>query len=628
MRALIVTILLFTSASVNAQFESIKRLWESDLERAMALYDEQFYEESIEYFDKVNELQPLDANSYLQLADAHRRLGHLEEARTYYQAVDDVYRIEDENNLLFFAETLLSTGRLAYAREKFELYNSKYPGNDIVKNRLLGIEEYESFFKDSMYTTLSGTPLNTEHREFGLRRYGDTYAFTSAREKDLVIQYDHNRTAESLLDIYVITDRTGLNGELERIRLSNHFKSNDGPFSRYGNEVVVSRSLGYSKEEKVNNLGLFMYRVENGKWELDQPFTYNSSSYTLTHPSFSTGGDTLYYASNMHGGKGGTDIYYSVKVAGVWSEPMNAGAMVNTQGDEIFPFHDGKTLYFSSNGHPGIGGQDIYRININEDGESFVENMGSPINTGYDDFAVFMQGDNGYFASNRPDGKGYDDIYAFRLLPKPPPLPKIATFNLTVLDSLSGRALNDVELSLPTDEAQLDYTADSTGNYTFELLEGQYTILLHHDHYRDTELALNLERYKTYDETILMPPDINLDIIAPDSIMFKLGDYKLAPTAEAELDVIYESMDLYKNLTLKIEAHTDSRGRAEYNQWLSEMRAKSAADYLVSKGVENSRIVTEGFGESRLLNDCKDNVQCSDSEHKVNRRIEFILQKE
>ena len=624
MRILLLIILSCYSTLSFGQFNSFKAIVESDLDRAYAFYEDQFYEEAILYYTKVNDQSILDQQSYLNLADSYLRTGQLEEAFTYYKATDDVKGINDEVSLLNYSEVLLSTGRIEDAKVKLELYESRYPGNQVIENKLAGLLVYNDYFYDSAYTIIEASPLNSEHREFGLRPYGEGRAFTSSREKDLIIQHDYRKSSESALDIYTIADSANM--APDRIKLDNHFKSNDGPFSQYNSHIVVSRSNGYSKEEDVNTLGLYFYQASDKGWELDYPFNYNNSAYSITHPAFSDSGDTLYFTSNMAGGFGGSDLYFSTNTSGSWSNPMNLGEDINTPGEENFPFHDGTHLYFSSNGHPGIGGLDINEVVASGDSLTVV-NMGFPINTGYDDFSFYKIGNSGNLASNRSGGLGLDDIYEFTLLPKPPPKPKMARLDIDVLDSLNGRAIRDVKLIARKDQEVIEFNTDSTGNLIIELPENDYVFELTHDHYKNTSITVELTSNRTQLATIILTPDINLDIIAPDSIMFKFGDYKLAKTAEDQLDDIVHSMELYPVLNLVIEAHTDAKGKAGYNQWLSEKRAESAANYLLSKGIEPDRITEKGYGETNLLNQCTDDVPCSPNEHAINRRIEFILNK-
>ena len=625
MRYFIFTILSFYSTLSIGQFNSFKAMVESDLERAYSFYEDQFYEEAITYYTRVNDQSNLDAQSYLNLADSYRRMGQLESAWTYYKATDDVHGITEEVGLLNYAEVLLSTGRLEEAKEKYELYEDMYPGNIVVANKLAGLLVYDEFYADSAYTIMEPSPLNSEHREFGLRTYGKGMAFTSSREKDLVIQHDYRKSSESGLDIYLTGDSAGV-AETSRVKLSSHFKSNDGPFSQSRKQVVVSRSNGYSKEEDSNTLGLYFYTVTDNGWEFNYGFPHNSSTYTVTHPAFNPSGDTLYFASNMPGGFGSSDIYLSVKSLNGWTRPQNLGEKINTPGEETFPFHDGRHFYFSSNGHPGIGGLDVYEVFSDEDGLQVV-NMGYPMNTGYDDFSIFKIGDTGNIASNRKGGKGLDDIYEFTLLPKPPPKPKMAWLDIGILDSLNGRGLDSVHISVQLGQEVLEYLTDSLGNQLIELPPGDYTLNLSHAQYKKSAVDMHLVPDKTELATVLLTPDINLDIIAPDSILFEFGKYELVGSAEQELDQIVNSMTDYPMLVLTIEAHTDSKGKSGYNQWLSERRAESAAEYLESNGIESARITEHGLGESKLLNNCTDGVPCSPQEHAVNRRIEFILTK-
>jgi outer membrane protein OmpA-like peptidoglycan-associated protein len=627
-RGLLFILLLNTYFSI-AQFSNVSAILSTNLDMANQMYDDRFYEEAITYYSQVSAVGPLNTGSILKLADSYRRLGMYEQARSHYRAIEEVKGLEAPESVIYYAEVLLSTGHLDASLAWFEEYERRYPGNALVANRILGLTEYDSFLKDSSYNFVTPLSLNTEHREFAPRIYLSGIAFTSSREKDLIIHHDHKRLEESLLDIYVVTnngDSTAFS-DPQRIKLPQHFKSNDGPFSQVENRIVVSRSNGYSKSDELNSLGLYFYKLVNGRWEYEADFIYNKNSYSITHPSFSGNADTLFFTSDMPGGYGGTDIYFSALVQDHWTVPQNVGAPINTPGDENFPFIDDGSMYFSSNGQPGLGGLDIYKVIHGNDGVA-VQNLGYPVNTGFDDFAIFIDGDWGYFSSNRPGGQGYDDIYKFKLLPKPPPKPKLTTLDVDVLDSLSGHALDSVELILMSEEDTLKFATDDAGRLVVSLTPAKYQVQLSRRAYKPLQTNLELKEDISQFEILFLAPNIELNIVAPDSIIFKFADYRLAPSAEDELDQIVQSLHDYPILKLTIEAHTDSRGKADYNLWLSEMRATTTANYLMEAGVDMARISMKGYGETRLLNNCRDGIPCSPNEHAVNRRIEFILGKE
>ena len=255
-------------------------------------------------------------------------------------------------------------------------------------------------------------------------------------------------------------------------------------------------------------------------------------------------------------------------------------------------------------------------------------NLGFPINSGYDDFSIYIDDCEGYFASNRPGGSGLDDIYTLKILPKPPPAPKFSLVDIDILDSLSGFALDSVRMEFVGAIDTSTYETDAEGRLQLSLRPDLYELSLVRSDYKPMKMTVEVKEDRSNFETIFLPPNMAYVIIAPDSIMFKFGDFALAKTAELELDVIIESMKKYPMLNLTIEAHTDSRGKSGYNMWLSEMRATSTANYLIEEGLSMDRITLKGYGESQLLNQCKDGVKCSPYEHAVNRRIEFLLQKE
>jgi outer membrane protein OmpA-like peptidoglycan-associated protein len=361
----------------------------------------------------------------------------------------------------------------------------------------------------------------------------------------------------------------------------------------------------------------------------------------LGHPSIDKNGTVLYFASNMPGGYGKSDLYFSVLTNGQWSKPFNLGPKINTEGNEFFPFisSDG-VIYFASDGHGGLGGLDIY-FSVPERGVFHsIENMGYPTNSSKDDFGLALDstGMKGYFASNRPGGKGNDDIYFLKIKKVP------VIIRGVVKDRETKDVLSDATVSVINEAGNTIFTSitRTDGQFEFEVNKGQqYIINVTRELYSETEkpigtstLRPNDEVYseifleEKIDESQLGPAPksieeengVPLQIVEIEYINYELDKSDVRPDAAILLDKLISLLKEHPDLEIRIESHTDSRGSDEYNMLLSKKRARAAFDYAVSKGIDPNRLLYQGFGETKLLNKCANGVDCSEEEHEVNRR--------
>lgn len=612
MRTLI-TILICSPFVVFGQLNNLSGIWGTHMDKANQLFENKLYEESITYYKKELEVYTFSERAVQRIADAYFYLGDYKHADDYYTLL---FAIDKENNdsaaIYMYAESLMSTGRYQLANSYYSKFLEIAPDDPVVIEKLEGLHDIYRYYRDTAQHELHPFPFNSERIEMGVVPYKNGWLFTSAREKDLIIKHDHLREAEALLDLYHYNPETQ---DIKRVKLPHHFKSNDGPAIPYSEGLIVGRNIGYNEQHDSNSLGLFFFKDEDGELELIRDYSFNSPKYSIMHPSLSAGEDTLYFASDMPGGYGKRDIYYSVKIGRKWQEPVNLGPGINTRADEVFPFFKDDTLYFSSNGHAGLGGLDVFRF-----ADGTLSNVGSPVNSGFDDFGYYKQSQEGFFSSNRPGGKGHDDVYAFVYTPPPPYVPAVLT--IQVKDSLSWEPL---PLTIAGGLDNLHSVTKTESSITMEVDRTKYSFDIGSEGYNTQSVHVDMTDLDQRTLEVLLMPDISLEALNPDSILFRYNAYILSQSAEQELDHIVELMQKYPNLQLTISAHTDSRGEAAYNLNLSKQRAQSTAAYLEKHGIAMHRIITNGYGESKLLNDCIDGVACSEQEHLVNRRIEFEL---
>ncbi len=418
---------------------------------------------------------------------------------------------------------------------------------------------------------------------------------------------------------------------------ANHF----GPatFSKERNEVyfAVTRTLTREERRKAGkdvtvNIEIFSNSLDRTDWgEEAMPFRYNNiTGWSVGDPFLSATGDTLYFTSDMPGGKGGTDIYFVVRQTdGAWSDAINMGEGVNTSGDERFPGTDGRgDFYFSSDGHLGMGGLDVYKLEKSGRQPKAI-NLGYPFNSPYDDFSIrFDKELEGYMASNRIGGAGADDIYWFNL-------------NKVVQIDLEGGVYNEktklpvtgakVTLTPAGDEANaVTINAGSDGKFKFNLAENtDYTIAAEQTGFRSfSPVAFStsgIDASTTLQKDIFLSPVEVKEVVVLRNIYFDFDKADIRPDAALELDKIAAFLNSDPAVRIELSAHADSRGSYDYNMKLTQRRADSAVAYLISKGIATDRLVAKGYGFTKLANQCAKGVECTEEEHQWNRRVEFFV---
>lgn len=408
-------------------------------------------------------------------------------------------------------------------------------------------------------------------------------------------------------------------------------------FSADGKEMFFTLTKIPSKVEKIKNapstinIEIYSSKIENGTWTEPKPFRYNKvQEYSVGDPFLSKDGTILFFVSNKPGGLGGTDIYYCKRnVGGDWGDAMPLSA-ANTEGNERSPMTDGENFYFSTDGSISMGGLDIYKANITDRGIiTNIQNMGYPLNSAQDDFAFnLMDKTNGYFASNREGGLGSDDIYSF-------------VEQLKLKFKLEGQVFNK-ETNFPLanavvtlskiNGAPIKTTTDENGRYKFNLEEdADYNLLAEKTEFRTANEDLTTKRLKESEvikQDLYLAPIVIGKEIRIENIYYDFDKSNIRPDAAKELDKIVAIMKENPTIWIVLGSHTDSRGKDQYNQWLSQSRANSAVQYIIDRGVEKNRITAKGYGESKHVNECANGVKCSEEAHQLNRRTEFTIVKQ
>ena len=493
--------------------------------------------------------------------------------------------------------------------------------------------------------------FNTELSDFGTTEYENGIVFASARGGGRKYRWNE----QPYLDLYSVEKtENGSFGEVKEIegKVNTKYHESSAIFSPNGKYMFFTRNnffkLKYKEDESgINRLQLYRATLsEDGTWDEIHKIHFNSQDYSVAHPALNLTGSKLYFASDMPGTYGQSDIFVvDVNDDGTLGTPENLGSAINTEGQESFPFvNTSGDLYFSSNGYPGLGGFDVFKskeldqkVKAGSNRNFPIENIGEPVNSPFDDFGYYenLVTKRVYFSSNREGGKGSDDIYTFEITECKQLVAGTVQDKLT--DELIPDATvilfdgegNELERKTVGEDASFEFNIGCKMEYIVRGEKETYTS----DEKRFTtpsrKQELKLQLLLEKDEQKIEPCDDLAKVLDIPIIYFDFDKFNIRYDAEIELQKVLAVLNKYPTMNIDIRSHTDCRGTAVYNERLSDNRAKSTRQYLIDKGIASERLTAKGYGESRLVNDCgcePTNVySCSEAEHQLNRRSEFII---
>ena len=497
--------------------------------------------------------------------------------------------------------------------------------------------------------TIKNLEINTKNSDFGTAFLGkDKIIFAAPKEGTTIIRETWKENDQNFLDLYTglitddrqVIDKRKMPGDVNTkyheagVAVTKDLKTIYFTANNYYEKKFLTDSSG------VNNLQMFRASLGiDGKWTLKEKMPFNHVDYSIGHPALSHDDKQLYFVSDMPGGMGETDIYVvDINDDGSFGVPRNLGNKINSYKREMFPYiGKDNILYFSSDGHGGHGELDIFASKIYDNTVSEPLNLEMPINSEADDFAFIIDDmkDRGFFSSNREEGKGDDDIYSFLALPGLY-IHCIHEVRGVVRSQSTGQPLPGatVELRDHAGEVLETVTAssvDATYSLNKTLCDSTFVVVGMHKGYLNDEQTINTVNDTGADALVLdlnLPDQFISNKVNINTIYFDFDKSNIRPDAAKELDKVVQVMNAYPALTIEAGSHTDSRASDAYNLKLSERRAKSTVDYIVSKGIDASRIIHKGYGETQLVNNCANGVKCSKEEHQANRRTEFKITNE
>ena len=576
-----------------------------------------------------------DAYVYGQLAECYYNVFNTVEAERWYAKALDTS--ENPEMIYKYSQMLKANGKYDMSNQMMDKFASMRPGDDRATAYKRNPDYLPKILEKGKKFNVQNLDINSEVSDFGgIVKNGKLY-LTSARNST---RKNYGWNQEPFLDIYEFTiseDGSYIGESLLGKNINTKYHEGVVSFSTDGKTMYFSRESYYDdlylkdslSRNKQSVLNLYYSSLLSDGWSEATPVAFNSENYSVKNPAVSADGKTLYFASDMPNGYGNFDIYKApINDDGSVGEPMNLGQKVNTEGQEMFPYSSSNgSLYFSSDGHLGLGGMDVFYTKEIDGKMAPIRNVGVPVNSNADDFAFIIdeESEEGFVSSNREGGIGSDDVYAVKKLQ---PICDVLV-SASVTDAETGSPLKGASVALKDMEGNLLSTKATDANGVAEfiiecdtdtvmevILDGYESAQMEVEGTNEEEVSVNVAMNKI--EEII---EDNKVVLEP--IYFDFDKSNITAPAAFELDKLVQVMNKYPEMVIKVESHTDIRGNDTYNQLLSDRRARTTVQYVISKGIDEARISGEGKGESELKVDCGSG--CTDEEHQMNRRSEFII---
>ena len=597
-------------------------------EKADKLFESYQYIGAIDEYLKLAESKNANQYVYTQLAESYYNVFNATEAsRWYAKATQEKATAE---TYFHYAETLKIQGKYQEANKQMDAFASLSPNDSRAKEHKANPNYIPSLANKSKMFDVAETNIKSNGQsDFGAVLTNDnTLYFVSTRNSSKKTDKWIN---QPYLDIFKSTrNESGAFSEPTNVNYLNT-DYHDGPvsLSSDGNTIYFARD-GHSEGQyenskstktKIGQQGLYKAIKKDGKWSQIEALPFNNTSYSVSHPSLSKDGKTLYFASNMPNGMGDSDIWKVAITDNGYGKPQNLGTIVNTPGKENFPFiTDDNTLYFASSGKQGFGGLDVFKINLNTAEQP--QNVGKPVNSEKDDFSFSFNttANVGYFASNR---NGLDAIYGA--------VPVCAAQAIAVVtNKQTGAILTNATVDILDSKGNVIETkqTDSQGKVSYDIeCQTAYNFNVKAENFETASFPIQKTKSG---EVIIQAQLVPSEVVITDkevilkNVYFDFDKSNITSQGANELDKLVKVMKENPLMVIFVKSHTDSKGKSSYNLKLSEQRAQSTVQYLLSKGITNDRISGKGFGNTEPKVKC---TSCTEEEHAQNRRSEFVIVK-
>jgi outer membrane protein OmpA-like peptidoglycan-associated protein/tetratricopeptide (TPR) repeat protein len=650
------------------------------LRKAIIEYQSLRFADAIKELKRVLEKDPENVSAKEMMAGSNRNIKNYDEAVFWYGELSKLKNIKPEW-ALYYAEALANKEKYEESEQWYRKFLSMKP--DDRRADAFSKANLNSFSQNAGEYKVTYSSINTDASEYSPMYYNDGLIFVSNRAQKTRFIFQWDRTSYS--DLYIVdnledikeADPDSVGVEVKDSKPSKFIASNSGSersvFSLFASSkdestdestepyllrgkvkssfhegpavllpegsLLFTRNNFVSGKAGASNSGvnkLKLYTASGPNWNKITPFPYNSDEYSTGHPTVSPDGKILIFSSDKPRGFGGTDLYYCVRTGDgrKWGRPTNLGPKINTEGNEQFPFlHKNGKLYFSSTGHPGLGGLDIFEVVLKDlKIVGSPKNMGTDINSSSDDFGFIMDENSksGFFSSNR---RGNDDIYQFTRM----------TYTVVlkgkVIDGGTNTALPGTRVILRKNGLTDTLVANDSGEFTRILsketdyeLSGSRMSYVSRQSFLSTigittdstiNVLIKLNKAENLQQWVSDNCETLKKTFSLENIYYDLDRSEIRPDAIPALDKIALIMQKNPEISIISASHTDSRATDNYNRELSLRRGEAARSYLISKGIDGRRIEVIYYGRSRLVNSCVEGVNCPESEQQMNRRTEF-----
>lgn len=626
---------------------------ERRLEEGAKEFGQLSYVNTQDIYQKVADRGYASADLFKRLADSYYLTAQYDESATYYGKLNEQFPDKVDSESLFrYAVSLKAMKDYELSNEimnRFVALNNQDRRAVLFKNSpdyLVGIAGQKGSYE------VVKTSINSGYSDFGPMFYKDKLIFSSNRDTGFFAKRIHKWNEQGFLNLYEV-DLENVNadvgkGDIKKFgrKLNTIYHESTPVFTKDGNTVYFTRNnytdYNYKTSfDKINKLKLYRAQLVDERWTEVEELPFNSDQYSVAHPALSSDNKRLYFSSDMPGSFGESDLWYvTINDDKTFGSPVNLGNTINTEGRESFPFiSSDNNLYFSSTGHLGLGGLDIFVTSLGIDGQvSDVTNLGEPANTSQDDFAFIIDTatSSGFLSSNRDTTGLDDDIYRVSQIKKPQP-PCDIVLTAEVVDKETGDAIEGATVGLYDVDKKLIKSINADADARFEFEPDCDTIIViraEKEGYTPQEKTLTtpntsstLNEVLALEKTLKETP-LGVDIgkiLDLNPIYFNFDQYTIRADAEIELAKVLAYMESYPQALIDIRSHTDSRGDDSYNLTLSENRNAATKAWLISRGIDSARLTGQGYGETRLVNSCSNGVSCTSQQHQLNRRSEFIL---
>lgn len=624
---------------------------QAGLKKANKKYDQWSYTQAATIYDKVFTRGFSNADMLQKLGNAHFFNARYAQAHTFYEQLFTQFNSNEIAAEYYYryAQTLLHLGNNTDAKKYFELFVQKTENNVQLQNSIVNNEAQRKQITENSgrYDAVTNLASNSAFADYGSFVNNANLYFTSARDTGSFAKNIHTWTNAAFTKLYTINLAENkkpkkVSGKVNsKLNQASAIVTANGKTMYFTRNNMINGKRGYDSA-KATRLKIYKAELVDDTWQNITELPFNADDFNTAHPALSADERTLYFVSDREGGFGDADLWKVSINGNNYGVPVNLGAHINTAGKETFPFvNSNNELYFASDARFGLGGLDIYAVKIKDDGSFYdVQNVGEPVNSNFDDFAYYIDYTTkaGFFSSNRKGGKGNDDIYSF-IETKSLKLGCSQDLSVTVIDAKTQNIIPDVSLELfNANNQQIASTNKFTNSgYRFNtdyVCGDTYQIKATKEGYiNSTEtVTLNKTSGVTEYKLVLHPKKVEVKknddlfkVLKLKPIYFDYDKDHIRPDAAIELAKVVEVLKDYPRMKIDVRSHTDSRGSDVYNEKLSQRRAKSTALWIINQGIDAARVTYKGYGETQLMNDCKNGVKCTDEKHEENRRSEFIV---